>query len=299
MVNRSGNVSGRLKLLLGSEVVGIDSAEVRLKTATGEAKTLPNDFVFVMIGRQPPLDFFRKSGLPIRGEFGPRAFVCMALFVVFCFWLYHWKSGIKVPLLGALPGWLDPNPAAWWDALASGGGWLSQNLNDPASLLGILKVSASGPSFYYTLAYSAVVLVFGLRRIRRRRTPYVTLQTVTLMSIQWIPLFLLPELILPWIGQQGIFDGGLGGWMADQLFPAVSHGHGREYWRAYGLILAWPLFVYNWFTSQPLAGWLVIGSIQTFVIIPLLVHRWGKGAYCGWICSCGALAETLGDQHRQ
>ena len=28
-------------------------------------------------------------------------------------------------------------------------------------------------------------------------------------------------------------------------------------------------------------------------------RRWGKGAYCGWICSCGALAETLGDAHRQ
>jgi 4Fe-4S binding protein len=25
----------------------------------------------------------------------------------------------------------------------------------------------------------------------------------------------------------------------------------------------------------------------------------GKGAYCGWICSCGALAETMGDAHRQ
>ncbi len=69
-------------------------------------------------------------------------------------------------------------------------------------------------------------------------------------------------------------------------------------WRAYGLILAWPLFVYNFFTEAPLWGWLVIGSIQTFVIIPLIIRRWGKGAYCGWICSCGALAETLGDTQR-
>jgi polyferredoxin len=45
-------------------------------------------------------------------------------------------------------------------------------------------------------------------------------------------------------------------------------------------------------------AWLVIGTIQTFVIIPLIVWRWGKGAYCGWICSCGALAETMGDTHR-
>ena len=45
-------------------------------------------------------------------------------------------------------------------------------------------------------------------------------------------------------------------------------------------------------------GWLIVGSIQTFVLIPLLVWRFGKGAYCGWICSCGALAETLGDTQR-
>jgi NosR/NirI family nitrous oxide reductase transcriptional regulator len=42
----------------------------------------------------------------------------------------------------------------------------------------------------------------------------------------------------------------------------------------------------------------VLSLLQTCVIIPLLVRRWGKGAYCGWICSCGALAETLGDEHR-
>jgi polyferredoxin len=47
-----------------------------------------------------------------------------------------------------------------------------------------------------------------------------------------------------------------------------------------------------------MALWLAISVVQTFVVIPLIVLRWGKGAYCGWICSCGALAETLGDAHR-
>jgi len=28
------------------------------------------------------------------------------------------------------------------------------------------------------------------------------------------------------------------------------------------------------------------------------VMKWGKGAYCSWICSCGAMAETMGDQQR-
>ena len=38
--------------------------------------------------------------------------------------------------------------------------------------------------------------------------------------------------------------------------------------------------------------------MQSFVILPVIIYFWGKGAYCGWICSCGALAETMGDGHR-
>lgn len=51
-------------------------------------------------------------------------------------------------------------------------------------------------------------------------------------------------------------------------------------------------------TGEPSAFWLVVSVIQTFVLIPGLVYFFGKGAYCGWICSCGALAETLGDDYR-
>jgi polyferredoxin len=117
-------------------------------------------------------------------------------------------------------------------------------------------------------------------------------QTLTLAAFQIIPLFLLPWLLLPWTGALGWWQGGLGGWIGEALWP------NGEYWRAFGLILAWPLFVYNWFTAEPLWGWLILGFLQTFVLIPFLVWKWGKGAYCGWICSCGALAETLGDTHR-
>jgi polyferredoxin len=94
------------------------------------------------------------------------------------------------------------------------------------------------------------------------------------------------------MGHNGIFDAGVGQWIGDSFFPDGS------YWRAFGIILAWPLFIWNVFTDQPVWGWLILSLIQTFVIIPWLVRRWGKGAYCGWVCSCGALAETLGDTHR-
>jgi ferredoxin len=169
---------------------------------------------------------------------------------------------------------------------------------DRSTLLGILTADLGDPGFYYSLVYSLLIVLFGIRRIKRRKTPYVKAQTLTLMALQAIPLFLLPYLILPYMGQHGLFDAGFGKSFADALFPANNSAHGREYWRAFGFILAWPLFIWNVFTSQPMWWWLGISLVQTFILIPLMIHFWGKGAYCGWICSCGALAETLGDTHR-
>jgi NosR/NirI family nitrous oxide reductase transcriptional regulator len=289
---------GSIRLMLGSQLEEIRGREVVLRNAAGATETLPNDAVFSMIGREAPLGFFRRSGVPIRGEIGLAGGDALAAFLAFCTWLYHWKGGEAIPLLGKLPAWLNPDPATWWSALQAKGGALGAALHDPGALLGTLRISASAPAFFYTLAYSLLVLVFGIRRIRRRRTPYVTVQTLTLTAIQILPLFLLPEILLPWMGHNGWFDRGVLKNVADALFPVVSYGHGREYWRAYGLVLAWPLNVYSWFTPRPLWGWLALGAVQTFVLIPVLVRSWGKGAYCGWICPCGALAETLGDQHR-
>ena len=47
-------------------------------------------------------------------------------------------------------------------------------------------------------------------------------------------------------------------------------------------------------TGSRCRWWLVIGCIQTFVIIPLIVRRWGKGAYCGWICSLRRAGRDAG-----
>ena len=39
---------------------------------------------------------------------------------------------------------------------------------------------------HYTLLYSCAIGYFGFRRIQRRKTPYVTLQTYSLMFFQWL-----------------------------------------------------------------------------------------------------------------
>ncbi len=285
------SADGTLTLAMNSTVTRIEPDRVTLKTPDGE-RTIDNDVVFAMIGREAPLDFFRRSGVRIAGEMTGRDWTLFGAFLAFCVFLYHWKKDRpELPVYRWFRdnGWFPFNLPGLVDAL---GGGLATAAATEGHLLHVLLGAMKGPSFYYTLAYSLCVLIFGLRRIRRRRTPYVKLQTWTLIAIQCLPLFLLPEIILPWAGQNGWFDSGVMGWIGDQLFP------GGSYWRAYGLVLAWPLFVFNVFTDQPLWGWLLISVVQTFVLIPTLIYFYGKGAYCGWICSCGALAETLGDAHR-
>ena len=283
--------TGSVKTMLGSEIVSITPDEVTLRAADGATAQLPNDVVFTMIGREAPLDFFRRSGLAIRGEWTTKTWTSFLLFAVFCIFLYHWKAGGGHLIYEAFKThhWFPFNVPDWLTSL-------SATANDPATILGTLKDALGSPSFYYSFVYCALIVVFGLKRIARRKTPYVTAQTLSLMAVQVVPLFLLPYLVLPWMGANGWFDAGFGRGFADQFFP-VEYG-ARTYWRSFGFILAWPLFIWNIFNDHPTTGWLVLGFVQTFVIIPLIVWRWGKGAYCGWICSCGALAETLGDTHR-
>ena len=296
----------QLALRLGTQLKSIEDTQVTLLSKEGKEEILQNDAVFSMIGREAPLDFFRRSKIDIAGESRPIGWVMFIAFMLFAIALYDWKNWGFLNSIWSLTDWPNNMPSI----IASWGSWWQLQVEDRTTLIGTIATSMKGRSFYYTLAYTSVIGIFGYLRIRRRKTPYITIQTWTLFLVQLIPLFLLPEVILPWIGYLGAYDAGAGKAIADSLFPSYisaealaarewpEWGHPRAYWHAYGFILAWPLNVYNVFTPTPIVGWLIISAIQTFVIIPLLIYKFGKGAYCGWICSCGALAETLGDTQR-
>ena len=297
--------AGDIVLRLGTRIHAIHEREVELITSEGSER-VANNALFTLIGREAPLAFFRRSGIRIRGESSVFGRIALAAGLVALAALYDWKSSGFFEGLWGHASW----PADMPQRLAGLGDWWSAQVADRATLLGTVAVSMKSRSFWYTLVYTSVIAWFGFERVRRRRTPYVTLQTWSLFLVQAIPLFILPEIVLPWLGYRGAFDHGAGKAIGDALFEpyitaadyAARHwpdwGHPRAYWRAYGFILAWPLNVYNVFTHEPHWTWLVIGFVQTFVLIPLAILRWGKGVYCGWICSCGALAETLGDTQR-
>jgi len=285
--------AGKVRFYMGTNVQEIDESEVVLCGEDNEDYSIENDYVFTLIGREPPLDFFRKSKIHVSGDWTPKVWVGLAVFFAAMIFLYHLKA--YKPLLG-IEGtnlWQLFDSKKWFPfnlpSLGAEGSLLSTFMN----------AARSDPGFTFALLYTTVIVAFGVRRIRRRKTPYVTLQTSSLMAFQVIPLFILPYLLFPWMYHHGLFtNGGFGEWFGMTFLSDGQGGAPNQFWRAFGFILAWPLFIYNIFTEAPIWGWIVLGFIQTFVIIPLIVWRWGKGAYCGWICSCGAMAETLGDQHR-
>lgn len=371
---RGENPAGSLTLALETTVTRIEGNQVVLRDSQGNEQTLENDYVFAMIGREAPLDFFRRSGINVSGDRTAMWWTTFAIALLIATFVYHWKKGgTPLPIYEAFSAnkWFPFNLYDAWAALGN-------RFSDLTTVLGTLRLSVADPGFYYSTLYCLLMLTFGIMRVRRRKTPYVTRQTWTLVLIQIIPLFFLPYIIFPWMGHNGMlgdrvitstltaeettqwkqaaasekttaiqdllpeetqswgapesinrehWTGGVAIYWPDHqrslvvntpkqlsylrddsrasgvtkhldLFPPAEYGHGREYWRAFGFILAWPLFLWNLFTDQPLWGWLAISLIQTFVIIPIIVLRWGKGAYCGWICSCGGMAETLGDTHR-
>jgi thioredoxin reductase/ferredoxin len=280
-----------LVVLARTNVVRVEDREV-VVAQDGAERSLPAERVYALLGRLPPIPLLRSLGLEIRGERTPRVWALTALAVALASFVYVWKAGGALTALFEARAWF---PFGLGDALAVG----ATEHGLLASLRATAAVTLEEPGFHYSLAYTLAVVGFGLRRVRRRPTPYVRRQTATLVGVQVVLLFLVPYVLLPTLGHLGAFDEGVPRALADALFPETSGGHGREYWRAFGLVLAWPLFVWNVFTDQPMWAWLILGCLQTFVVIPFIVWRWGKGAYCGWICSCGALAETVGDGLRE
>jgi thioredoxin reductase/Fe-S-cluster-containing hydrogenase component 2 len=355
--------SGKVKLLMETDVKEIKETEVILIDKSGQEVTLKNSIVFTMIGRELPVQFFKRSGIKIEGEFSLNSKLQFALLLLISGVIYFGKSSAyvykdifgKVDSFGDVLGYLFK--AEFWEKfLTLPFVLLSTLFSDQVRIWSVTKyISAfvayfsfvaavllgvyllikfikdnyqtfsfnwktfkytyfiavaiffavvffggryfgvlifdKPQSFWYTGLYSLTILIFGFRRMYMKPTTYIKLQTWSLILIQALPLFILPEFILPALGKAGLL-GGNDGFILSQVFPKES------YWRAYGFILAWPLNLGNLYNSNITGFWLIFSIFQTFVFIPFIVYKWGKGAYCGWICSCGALAETLGDEYR-
>src|SRR4030095_12063930 len=149
--------AGSLGVVLSTEVVRIEAEHVVLKRSSEGETRLENDVVFTMLGREAPLPFFRRSGIPIRGEWTAAMVAGFAAFFLFCVFLYNWNAN------GAVNRYFQEHRLFPYD--------LDAIASDPATLLGTLSISLKDPGFYYSLAYSTAILAFRIKRIRRPPTP--------------------------------------------------------------------------------------------------------------------------------
>jgi len=137
----------------------------------------------------------------------------------------------------------------------------------------------SGVWFWYSAVYTLMVCTFGMKKlIDYRRDRYQTYRTISLITVQLVLAFILPNMLR-------------------------HSGHGEFYFSYF-----WPLKPEYLFPStlrmlidspdtlRVFMGWWSV--ILLVVATPVLTYFYGKRWYCSWVCGCGALAETAGDAFR-
>ncbi|MCM8543279.1 MAG: NAD(P)-binding domain-containing protein [Lentisphaeraceae bacterium] len=330
---------GKIHSVFESKVKGIHAKSVVLKTREDE-REIDNDQVFVMIGKELPLQFFRRSGILMEGEKSLSWYSFLITMISFFTMLYFGKSGVAVELVKNAEGGLAKLSAfltspfhaglslsSWYSSLNFLLGWTGAiafffsgvfslglmfkerekyfKTGWPLLKYSYLILAAfyftftyiyyhfmadskqgwvEGTTYSYSLLYCTTMALFGARRAYVKRTRYIKYQMLTLVSIQVFFLFLLPfhfyQPLENLFGAESSF--------IKQVFPSGK-------WSSFSLILFWPLTMWEFGKST---FWTYFPLVQTFVFLPLLIKYWGKGVYCGWICSCGGMAETLGDEYR-
>ena len=137
---------------------------------------------------------------------------------------------------------------------------------------------------YYLLYFSAIA-GFGLFWAYRSGHPLIWRRNLTIIATQWTLWWGIPTFLAVFVGRNPwtpLIARSLNAWPlnmgAFDLDPAVGPGDPA------------------WWNTVAVVG-VVWAAVLTFVIIPLITIRWGK-IYCSYICSCGALAETVGNSYR-
>ena len=149
-------------------------------------------------------------------------------------------------------------------------------LFDPLSYA--LKSKPASEWFVYGTLYTLAIVLFGLKFILKYWTNrYQLMRTISVIFFQCCFAFILPEILLglnqPYVDLKSIwplnyyffFD-----WHIDELIRSGLFGY---------FILFW-------------------GIALIIVLTPILTYFFGKRWYCSWVCGCGGLAETAGDDFR-
>ena len=244
----AARAAGELEVIFESDVKEIGEAEVVLDVK-GEERRIANDCVLVAAGAELPHKFFKRVGIRMEKEWTWKRWAAL-LGVTALFWLAyaakHYPPLFPYPQLEWTWETFQFGKLHWWQ--------------------------------WFTLAYSAVVLFWGIKAMRKYwYSKFQRWKYASVIFFQCFMLCILPVFLVPLFAPK---------WYADAGY-------------AFHLVLAWPLSIKAlpapWAAGH--TGPFLYAVGLTFVGIPLLVYFQGS-RFCSWICGCGALAETLGDEVR-
>ncbi|MHC4954454.1 MAG: NAD(P)-binding domain-containing protein [Planctomycetota bacterium] len=249
---RAKEQQGQLAIRLNTRMTGIGPDRVAIENQeSGEKESIANDFVFEMIGAEVPVPFFNKIGIHLQGRWGAKRWLILAASSLLVYTIYSWKKG-------------------FWPFPYTGMG--------VEKLPGIL----THPSFWYSGAYTAVMVIFGLMAMKRWSRNwtdrYQIYRFASLIGFQVVSFVLI-----------------------ECLFAVFLPGD--VWWRAYAVNNPFPLLFDSFYNMSGVTAadmkWIFVGGglLMTFVAIPLAA-RWHGKRFCTWVCGCGGLAETLGDRWR-
>ena len=216
---------GRLELLLDTRLAAVHSDRVELETvAAATPRSLPNDFVFEMIGADLPVGFLRKMGVRLERDWTPGRYALLVSVLAFVYTLFALKS------------------MRWPFSLLS-----------PERYREVFYWLGQAPAFWYTVLYSLLVVGFGLQAMRRwgKNDPYQRWRYVSFMSFQ-VGFFLIVQVFLAWLIPRYYWRG----WGLYQPFPLFFNtffwwypsdpAHIKWFFIGFGLFLTFvaiPLFV--------------------------------------------------------
>jgi thioredoxin reductase/polyferredoxin len=314
---------GRVELLLNSTVREFRAREAVLAVDRGghqEEVVVPMQHAFCLIGAELPVKFLKSLGIRLENEWegSPWLSLLLTAATFFGLALFGGARGGEMPmgmdpaggapLAGGLAALAAVAGLIWSGVRGNRWSWLGLSFFVWYSIYGIKVGSGSefwpfkgwgfdsltfferSWAFWYTVMYTALMTIFGVGALKRwgidRKDKFQIWRYASLLAFQWFFFFILPEFLFQWAVK---FQ-----WVGEAL--ANDPQFAEQAWRSYGIVYAWPLFIYTWL-YDPHQIWVVWGVVLTFGIIPLFVLFHGK-RYCSWICGCGGLAETFGDRWR-
>jgi putative YpdA family bacillithiol system oxidoreductase len=255
---------GRLEVIFNSNVVEIRQDQVDIEVQ-GEARTLENDCTIIQAGTLPPVDFLMDMGLKLDGIWTKKRVMWSIVGIALGVFAYFYASYF----------YLYPERAGEDDFVIPGFAWLYEVLPPYFAHLGAI----------YFLLYFTGVLVFGVYWAVRYNNRIVWRRNLLNIVFNWTLWWGIPTFLVAFGGRNvwtGVLPKTLNAWplnyAAFNVTPQLQAGDPA------------------WWQMVAVAGvlWTVI---LTFTVIPLFTVFVGKH-YCSHLCSCGALAETVGNSFR-